>query len=95
MKVKIVRKFVEDKSNETILCYCKNCQRAEGGLSSFDLILLEDKDVLFDEKCSLKKYDDTDTKSKSVTKHYFCGQCGRPIISKNRESTSKKQLLSN
>ena len=93
VKVQIAGDSLNEKSNETILCHCKNCQHAGGGLASFDLILPEEKVLLLDEKSLLKKYDDTDTKSKTVTERYFCGQCGSPVYSKNRESKPKKTVI--
>lgn len=42
-------------------------------------ILPEDKVLLSDEKSSLKRYDDQDTKSKALTERYFCDQCGNHV----------------
>ncbi|CAF1587750.1 unnamed protein product [Adineta ricciae] len=60
--VKIDRESLTDKSNEVLLCHCSKCQRGVAGLASLDLMSLNGKVALIDEKSLIAKYDDTDTK---------------------------------
>ncbi|CAF1210902.1 unnamed protein product [Rotaria sordida] len=93
IKIKMTHECLTDKSYQIVLCHCTNCHRAGGGLASLDLILPEDKVNLLDNKSLLKKYNDTNTKSKSLTERYFCSQCGSPVYSKNPETQPKKIII--
>ncbi|CAF4058649.1 unnamed protein product [Adineta steineri] len=93
IKVKIQRETLNDISNGTALCHCENCKRATGGLSSYNLILPEDKVVVLDSKSLMKQYDDTNTKSKNLVERYFCSQCGSPIYSKSSKLMPKKRII--
>ncbi|CAF1114454.1 unnamed protein product [Adineta ricciae] len=66
IKVKIDRESLTDKSNEILLCHCSKCQRGGAGLASLDLMSLNGKVTLIDEKSLIAKYDDTDTKSNVI-----------------------------
>ncbi|CAF1069938.1 unnamed protein product [Adineta steineri] len=82
VKVKIDPVSLTDKSNEILVCHCSNCQRAGGGLLSYEIMLPDEKVTLIDDKSLITRYDDTDTKSKNVVERYFCRQCGSPIYGK-------------
>jgi hypothetical protein len=63
----------------TAICHCRNCQKQTG--TSFSLIVaVPDDSMIFENKESLRIFEDTGETGMPVHRH-FCGNCGSPIMS--------------
>jgi len=70
---------IAEEPRFTALCHCVNCQRAEGGAFSVNLITKRDNVEITGE---LTTFEDRGESGDAVYVYRrFCGTCGSPIIS--------------
>ncbi|KAF2708191.1 hypothetical protein K504DRAFT_381657 [Pleomassaria siparia CBS 279.74] len=70
------------------LCHCANCRKVAGSYVSSNLAIEKEKVEIWDQKGTLKEYEDWATGSGKCVVRKFCGNCG-PIASYAQASPDK------
>lgn len=62
------------------LCHCANCRKVAGSYVASNLVIEEEKVKIEDRNGTLKEYTDKDTGSGQSLGRFFCGNCGKSVV---------------
>ena len=79
----------DEKPEEIIACHCESCQKATGGLGTYNVVMAESSCRI--SKGQPKVFKEQADSGATLERH-FCGDCGSPIYSRRISMPSTLRL---